>query len=187
MTWKETLRKLELAEEWDNAIEFMQHIIQEYPDDMNTYIYMNFLLMNLLVEEDYDDTKVNTYVTLAKHYFNESYKKFHNNAEYLFYTGKTAYMSVWHFGIDYEDADNMLNTALAKDPTNLVYQSNYYISLNYENSHELEQMKIYAHKILKKDPSIYKPLQSKGAIGAYILKLLNGWAEKVTTNSLKIR
>jgi len=42
MGWKEHLRELELNKKWDQAIEFMQMIIEANPDNMDAYIYTNF-------------------------------------------------------------------------------------------------------------------------------------------------
>jgi hypothetical protein len=49
MNRKEHLRKLELNKQWDQAIEFMQIIIEANPNDVDAYIYTNLLLINLLV------------------------------------------------------------------------------------------------------------------------------------------
>lgn len=54
MNWKQQLRVFELNKQWDQAIEFMQIVVEANPDDMDAYIYINFLIMNLLVEEDYN-------------------------------------------------------------------------------------------------------------------------------------
>jgi len=48
MEWKEHLRTLERAKEWDLAIVLMEDIIKQNPNDMDAYIFMNYLLMNLL-------------------------------------------------------------------------------------------------------------------------------------------
>ena len=50
MEWKESLRKLERNKQWDEAIEFMQEVIAQNQDDMDAYIAINYLLMNLIVE-----------------------------------------------------------------------------------------------------------------------------------------
>lgn len=86
MTWQKILRKLEQNKEWDNAIEFMQNVVKENPDNVDVYLRINYLLMNLLVEEDYDRTKHDYYAALLKKYFDESYAKFFLNPEYLYYT-----------------------------------------------------------------------------------------------------
>ena len=54
MLWQEQLKKLEDAQQWDFAVDLMQEVIAKNPDDMDAYMSMNYLFMNLLVEEDYN-------------------------------------------------------------------------------------------------------------------------------------
>ncbi len=95
MTWEIILKHLEDQKHWDAAIEFMQHTLEQYPDDMDAHMYMNFLLMNLLSKERYNRDKLKEYWNLTQDYFEESYSKFSNNAEFLFFMGQTAFMSIW--------------------------------------------------------------------------------------------
>ncbi len=92
MNWKEQLHDLEQAKDWDAAIAFMEKFIQEQPDNMEAYLFINYLLANLITEEqDWDLHNEDTWnhvVDLLKKYLEESYGKFSNNPEYLFYTAK---------------------------------------------------------------------------------------------------
>ena len=83
MSWKNQLKQLESKKEWDAAIQYMQNIIVESPSCLDAYVSICYLLMNLLVEEDYDRIKHDYYTALTKKYFDESYAKFSNNPEYL--------------------------------------------------------------------------------------------------------
>lgn len=126
MDWKKRLSDLELNKQWDEAIIFMEKIIQENPNDIDAYICMNFLLMNLLIKEDYNRSKRDYYMTLTKKYFDESYKKFSENIEYLFFTGMTAFMSEWFFEIELDEARKMLEKARLAEPENLLYEWGFY-------------------------------------------------------------
>lgn len=179
MNWKEHLRILEQLKEWDMAIEFMEDFIKKNPDNMEAYIFMNFLLMNLLVEEDHDETKHDYYEVLIKKYFDESYKKFSNNPEYLFFTGITAVMSEWYFGIDVKDYENMLEKAMILDPTNILYKDTYYINLDRTIPENRNKAIVYAEMILQKDSLIKEILKQKGALGEYLLGLMVNWSKKV--------
>src|SRR5687767_3044549 len=119
MNWQKQLQVLELYKEWDFAIELMKNIIADDQENMDAYISMNYLLMNLLVEEDYDRNNHDQYASLIKKYFDETYAKFSENAEYLYYTGITAFISEWYFGIEVEDARAMLEGALQREPDNI--------------------------------------------------------------------
>ena len=183
MDWKNQLRYLEQKKDWDAAISFMQKVIDENPNDMSAYININYLLMNLLVEEDYNETKHDYYAALLKHYFTESYTKFAENAEYLFFTSRTAFMSEWYFGIELEDAEKMYQKALALEPENLLYQWAYYGSLDRSVSQNIQIILSYARMILEENSPIKKVLESKGAIGEYLLKIMTAWSERILNES----
>ena len=176
MDWKERLKELDKKKQWDEAIVLMQNVIRANSQDMDAYISINFLLMDLLVEEDCDPSKEQDYQTLLKWYFDESYAKFSDNAEYLYFTGKTAVMSPWFFGIDENDYEAMLEQAHNIEPENVIYKENYYYKLNRINPLDPELI-AYAKMVLQPDSSVKKYLLTKGIIGGYILGMKEGWCE----------
>jgi hypothetical protein len=182
ITWKERLKSLEEAKQWDFAIDFMQKVIKENPDDIDAYMFMNFLLMDLLVEEEHDKSKNDYYETLAKWYFDESYAKFSDNPEFLYITAKTAGISEWYFGIDVKDYEAMIQKAQRLDPNNLVYKESYYWNLRDKNPRDPELI-AYAHLILSEDSPLKKQLQSKGSVGEYLLGIKENWCKEVLYNA----
>jgi len=170
MDWKQVLRKLEHSKYWDEAIEFMQDVIAKDPNNMDAYIAMNYLLMNLLVEENHDETKHDYYEILAKKYFDESYAKFSDNPEYLYFTGKTAGMSEWFFGLEAEDVEAMLKKASVLEPDNLVYKRGSYSCLSICDPKNVELINSCIKKILEK-PELLDFIRSKGAVGEYLLEV----------------
>lgn len=50
--------------------------VNKNPESLAAYLSVCYLLMNLLVEEDYENSKHDYYAKLLKHYFDESYFKF---------------------------------------------------------------------------------------------------------------
>jgi hypothetical protein len=179
MTWQEQLQLLENSKQWDQAIEFMQHIITQNPHDLKAYLSMNYLLMNLLVEEDYDDSKYDYYASLTKKYFDESYQHFSHDPEYLFYTGKTAVMSEWFFGIEVKDYKKMLSDAMRLEPDNLLYQWSYYINLDLNNYENKKKVCAYTKIALEENSPIKKLLLSKGSLGTYLFGLITNWSKKM--------
>lgn len=103
MNWQEQLKKLENNKQWDEAIILMQDVINNNSHNVDAYIAINFLLMNLLVEGDYDNNKHDMYAKKIKQYFDTSYAQFSQNADYLFCTGITAIMSEWYFDINHKE------------------------------------------------------------------------------------
>lgn len=76
MNWKAQLSKLEQGKNRKSAIALMQETINQNSNSMDAYLSMNYLLMNLLVEEQYDPNDHDYYAGLLKKYFIESYAKF---------------------------------------------------------------------------------------------------------------
>lgn len=179
MEWKVHLRSLEQSKQWDEAIAFMEKVILDNPQDKEAYIFMNFLLMNLLVEEYHDESKHDYYEHLTKKYFDASYAKYNNDAEYLFFTALTAVMSEWYFGIDVQDYDEMFAKAHALEPENPIYQYNSFISLQPKLPHERQEAESYARMVLSPDSPIQQTLATKGAVGEYLLNILIGTSKEV--------
>ncbi len=182
MDWKKQLRIFELSKQWDKAIEFMQIVVEANPDDMDAYIYINFLLMNTLVEagsDSYDVDNRDYYAELAQKYFDESYAKFSDNAEYLFCTGVTAAMSEWYFRIEVEDYQRMLAKAIELKPGNLLYKRSYYIHLNSDIPSQQAEAIPYAKLILQEDSKLIKEWEARGAIGEYLQSCQISWANRI--------
>jgi hypothetical protein len=179
MTWQEQLQFFENGKQWDQAIGLMQHIITQNPHDLQAYLSMNYLLMNLLVEEDYDRSKRDYYTFLTKKYFDESYKQFSHNPEYLFYTGRTAVMSEWFFEIEVKDYEKMLSDATRLEPDNLLYQWSYYDYLDLNDYENRKKVCAYAKMVLEPNSPIKKPLLSKGSLGMYLFGLITNWSQGI--------
>jgi len=92
MCWREQLKQYEYNKNWNAAIKLMQVVIDDNPNDIDGYLFMNYLLMDILVNEMYDNSKHDYYADLLKKYFLESYSRFSNNSEYLFYIGFIFYV-----------------------------------------------------------------------------------------------
>lgn len=182
MSWKEQLTEFERNKEWDMAIAYMQNIIAKNPDNLDAYLSINYLLMNLLVEEDYNRFKHDYYASLCKKYFTESYAKFHANPKYLFYIARIACMSEWYFDIELETIEEMLQKAMVLDPNNLVYQWTYYADLNQSNALDKDKIIKYYSIVLQKNSPIKNELKLLGALGEYILSMMEHIAKEIVIN-----
>jgi len=178
MEWKKQLNALEKAKEWDFAIELMENVIKQNPNDMDAYIFMNYLLMNLLVEEDYDESKQDHYIALATRYFRESYAKFSDNLEYLYYTGITAVMSEWFFGLSTEQRNDILDKAKTQNPDFPPVKFEYYWNV-FEKDRNNKEALNYARITLSKNSPLKKVLSPMGAIGEYLLDMNTYMAEQM--------
>jgi hypothetical protein len=156
----------------ESAIELLQIAINNNPDNLDAYLQINYLIMDILVEEDFSKTEDEYFAGLLKKYFTESYSKFLNNAEYLFYTGITAHLSEWHFGIDIREAETMLFEALKIEPENIIYKWGYYAYTDMSSVKDKEKAIILAKEIIAENSPYKAILESKGELGKYILGIM---------------
>ena len=174
MTWQQELRILENQEAWDQAIELLKKTIAQNPSDMDAYISMNYLLMNLLVDENEDEDEVSnfsSYETMAKKMFKESYAKFSGNAEYLFFTALTASMAESCFGIDQDKAHAMFTKSAHLEPKNILYQWGYCAYVDVDSKESQKSAAEYAKAIAKSSSPIKAMLLAKGSVGEYVLEM----------------
>lgn len=175
MDWKEQLLKFEKSKDWRSAIDLLQTIISGNSSNIDAYLSMNYLLMNLLVEEDYNSDEFDYYARLLKKYFMESYAKFPQIPEYLFFIGKISCMSEWYFDIKIEDAQRMIKKAAFLDPENVLYRWGNYSDLDMRDSGNKEKIILYAKQALC-DPAVTGALNAKGSLGKYLEDTLIFWA-----------
>lgn len=169
MVWQTKLNELESKKAWDESIDYLAVEVKTEPNRLEKYLCLNYLLMNLLVEEDYDEVKQDFYVNSLKAFFSESYLHFSKSPKYLFYTAFTASMSEWFFGIEIQEVYNMLQKAFSLAPENKLFQwgFNRFIKQEKEISRQL------AEEVLK-DKNIVSELNSLGALGEHVKTLLKG-------------
>ena len=129
MNWKEQLDNLQDSKQWKSAIDLIVKTINNNSEDVEGYIRIIYLLHNILLEEDYLEEEHDPMANLLRKYFEESYQKFSENPEYLFFVGKILYIAEWYFGIDDDFkpleeklAFKMQKKAFEKDSDNQLYQ-----------------------------------------------------------------
>ena len=176
MIWKEQLSEIEShfgyheQRDWTNDIEFVCNLVERYPNDVEVYIRIIYIIHNILVEEKYPDDKRDEWTDLLQKYFNESYHKFSENAEYLFFISKILYIAEWYFGLfddEYKLAIKMQKKAMDKEPGNILYEWAYRLSC------QGDIVSGYlANQLIEYDKEKVKWLKSKGFPGSYVLEHL---------------
>lgn len=160
----------------------MKAIVAQYSHDLDVYLSMVYLLMNLLlVEEDYERNNRDYYAQLIKYYFDSSYSKFSNDPRYLFYMARIACMSEWYVGIELEDVEKMLQKAYVLDPENMLYQWAYYSNLDKNHPQNKNKIIAYSKQIFQLHSPAKIELQNHGSLGRYILDMMEHSAKKMVT------
>lgn len=178
MNWKEKLSKFEQIKDWRSAITMMQDTISKNDSNVDAYLSINYLFMNLLVEEQYAPSDHDYYAGLLKKYFIESYAKFSNNPEYLFYIGQIASISEWYFDIEIQEAQSIMKKASELEPNKILYKWANYCDLDMRESCNKIKMILYAKEVLSIN-EVKEELKSKGALGKYLLDLLEYWDKQI--------
>jgi len=168
MNWREQLEIYEHNKDWKSAIKHLQKVIQNYQHDPEAYIRVIYLLLNILLEEDYPPEEHDTIENLLRHYFDESRSKFSDNAEYLFFIGYFISIAEWYFGQDdLSLADQMKEKAHSLEPENILYEW----SWRFSKSDPVAGY--FAEQLIKNEDPKIGWLKTKGAPGAYILDVID--------------
>lgn len=196
--WKTTLISLEHAKQWDKAITFLQGVIEQHPNDVDAAICMNYLMMNLLLEEQYDESKSNHYQDIAVKHFYTSYKKFNNDPGYLFCAGwMSTAMARWFFGImDDTFAASMEQRALLKSPDHPLFLKAIFLRMDSSETPYRQYLYMPYAKYILDPESSFKPLFSQwGSFGEHMIAIYTNdskdavniakYYEKLETNLLK--
>src|SRR5271170_3531046 len=106
MNWRQQVMTLEHEGNFDIAVFLLEKIIKENPNEMDAYIFLLYRFMNSILEnscywsntstdalrkikEEYCENKIEyDYRKRAQQCFDESYARFFDNPEYLYYTSK---------------------------------------------------------------------------------------------------
>lgn len=199
MHWKEQVTQLEQEGSFDIAIFLLQKVIAEHPDNVDACIFLLYRLMDTLIEgtcywsnnskdplrvikSEYYEAKYDEYVQLARRYFAESYAKYSDNPEYLFYVGVIVGPDPYIFnqkeGFDPMD---MIHAAFALNYNTVLKDE--FTSLNmYLATHDQANNIVYARNILS-DPSLQGQLTTKGSAGEYVVGRYIIWAKKILKNA----
>lgn len=172
MTWKKKLKMLEQNKKWNDAIKLMNDTIKETPDNIEIYIYFLFFFMNISFVDGIEKY-AEYYSKCAKECFQQSYLKFQDVPEYLFFAGIAVIFGGWLFNIDYEYARKMLDKAAELEPNNILYQWT-----TISDMQDSEKAYAYARMILNnKQQYIKKCFKFKGKPKKQVLGLIVNWSK----------
>lgn len=178
MNWKEELRDLREKKLWKEVTIFLGKIVKDNPDNVEVYIEAIYTLLDILLEEDWNSPNFehDKIAKTLKDLFDESYKKFSRNAEYLFFIGYFMALAVWYFGQeDLELSYQMLKAATKIEPNNNLYEWAYKFSTNDASAGRLSEKLIL-------DAEKMKWLESKGNVGEYMIGTIRYSIKHFKTN-----
>jgi len=186
MSWKEQLAKIEKdfgyhkKRDWKPAINSVNEMLNEHPNDVELNIRAIYMLHNILVEEEYPTEEAEGMIDLLQKWFNESKKQFLENSEYLFFIGKILHIAEWYFGLDDTRlALEFQKKAMEKTPGNLLYEWAYRLSCIGDVVEGY-----LAYQIITYDKDAINWLKTKGFPGEYVLEHLTMSSEEYLKKTL---
>lgn len=179
--WKNQITEFENSNDIKSAIKLLDcQIANNSLDKVELYLRTMFMVLDFLVEGHYSKDEYLYFSKKLKSYFDDSYKKFYKNAEYLAFAGMMITRAEWYFDKSFDDGIKMIKKAIEIEPYNICYESLYHI---FEDQ-RLEVNTEIKFKVLSSffaQESNKKWLEGKGLLGAYILGIFeNVYAELQT-------
>lgn len=185
MNWKDQLETFENNKQWKPAVDLMEEIIRNNPNDVEAYVRGMYLLWDILLEQgcepheqDYtaQGLDVDYMWNLLKRYYIEATRTFAENAEYLFFIGYFTHIAEWYWGLKETDpATAMQKKAMELEPDNILYEWSYKWSITprgESSSDNAKRVKDLVEKMVKYDLSKIEWLNTKGRPGKYIIRTI---------------
>jgi hypothetical protein len=176
MDWKQQLESLERNGDWSEAVKLVQRAVQSHRDDVEVYVRAIYLTFTIIVEDEQYPGKNNEEIErLLKQYFREGYKRYRENAEYLFFVGFFMTLAHWHFGEGLEFAHSMQKRAIELDPGNMLFEwTARYCAKALGPSPPL------AKRMIEEKTEYIDWLKTKGAPGDYLIYAINSDYDRAT-------
>ena len=172
--WLPRLKELEDAYQWNEAILFLQEIIKQYPDEMWAYLFLMYIIIDVILEEhpelekNYKTNFEECNLPLVKHYFDISYAKFYHNPDYLYFAARAVLLIPWRIRVPEELSEELFEKAEIMRPGHIIYQIKFYEELFKKNNSDKDAY-IFALKNLSNDSPIKQYTHDKGCLGKDIL------------------
>ncbi len=166
--WKETLLDLRNNNKWDHAISYMISAVQNDSNDIDRWLFAQETIITTLLDQEYDESFFYTYARIALHLFKESYKRFNQNAEYLFFSGYILYRVTWFVGITNKETNDWRKSAYSLEPDNTIYAWYYYVYCSEKDAIQLITLKKYIDSLSFEHIAAKQLLDNKKYIGERI-------------------
>lgn len=169
--WKLEIIALIEDKKWQKLIDILQSNVTSSGNSLDVILNLDYVLIHILVEEDYNDYEEKVFTDLLRNTFTESYSKYSENDDYLFFTGITCHISEWYFDIDISQAKTMIEKAYKNNPDSMLFEWGYYAYVQNEKSEKV----IQCSRDIIKDSYAMTFLKDKSILGEYIMDIIKYW------------
>ena len=183
--WREEFSYLKDRKSWDEVFNFLEKTSAENPDDVEVYIETICFLSDLLLEDRgiNFELEADKIAKTLKDIFDKSYKRFSENAEYLFFVGHFMALSDWLFGDDISEISHQMQKKAAElEPENILYKWGSKIAINPALSGNRVSEASLAKQVLS-DSEKMNWLKSKGMAGEWMIDILKSSSKSMSSHS----
>lgn len=164
---------IDLIEKERNVLRAIEFIENEKNQNLDNYLRILFLILDFLVEGQYNQEEHNLISIKFKNIFEDAKIKYSDCEDYLFYVGMMIFIAEWYFGLTNTDyAYNMLEEAHKSKPKNKLYNWGLYSITDQRPEVNTKKKNELSNQLLNDELSI-KLIKNKGLLGKYILGTIN--------------
>ncbi len=168
---------IEQTKDWKAAIQLLEKPNEDTPE---IYLRVIFLLLDFVVEGQYTQKEHDYAAEKLREFFDEAYKRFSDNPEFLFFTGIMVYIGEWYFGMEsMNPATVMLENAMQMKPDDTLYKWGYYSRIDQRPEQNTNLKLQLSERLLFREITKLDWLKSKGMLGMYVLGTLEGTYEEL--------
>lgn len=178
--WESQIQQAERTFDLKLAINLLGEMVDQHRDRAELHLRVIFMLLDFLVDGIYSFKEGEIIAKKLRQYYNDSYKKYLNNPEYLAFTGMMITKSDWYFEKTFDDGIRMIKKAVDLVPANVTYKALYFI-LQDQRPEKNAELKTEILECFFSNELNVKNLEKKGLIGRYVLGLFESVYGKYET------
>ncbi len=183
MNWKSKLRQLIDGEKWEDALKFMDEVLESDSHSADSYLNYCFLLGEILLETTEFGTPLQNYCEVKIYQvYKEAMARYSDDVDFLFWQSFLMFRGSYFYEMDAYEVEDMMYKAYLAKPDDKLYQ---WARLTINNGDEdnvdiatrWEKPKEYIRTMFS-DKTLLKRINEKGPVGEYWLYVCAGRLEK---------
>ena len=185
MNWKEEIlqheRHTNPKKGWKRAIELLQHVIEEQPDDRDAYLRILYWLQRYIAEiAEQTPAGKSSYSAKLVRYFEAAYPRFSEDEDYLYFMGMIYYFQARYLKSEPVEAKNWLIRSM-KDTPHYLFQLSLVYVLNTDPLHSYKDRQGLCVEVFELNRGYLDELAPEihGQLGQDIREMLEGHYEEV--------
>ena len=182
MNWKSKLRQLIDGERWEDALKFMDEVLESDSHSADSYLNYSYLLGEILMEAEFGTPLLDYCEIKIYQIYKEAMAQYSDDVDFLFWQSFLITRCDYFYNMDIYDAEAMMYKAYLAKPDDKLYQ---WARLTVNNGDmDDEDEALHRGKIKKyiramfADEALLKRINEKGPVGEYWLYLCASSLEK---------